>query len=265
MLSTLRRSRALRALANTLLALTLCIGSDAVQPANARSPRRVKSATAVAPAGYLACRDMPAEVAVMSDCWSGPDESPKPSDGMSLVQCLTRFDYDGDGDVDLADHAAYLTAPAIELGFAYNVPYACLSDGDTLSVSLGFQGGIHLYVTIRGTGFPPCAAVGVTRSGVMVDDGSIAVSLYTVNNVLSVRMCDGTSNCCVVDDDCAEGVSCLAIADGLGQVLNLFTRLFMDPGSADGRLADLTFTVTDHSDPPNTATVTTRVLLIEDY
>ena len=176
----------------------------------------------------------------MSDCWSGPDASPKPSDGMSLIQCLARFDYDDDGDVDLFDHAAYLTAPAIELGFAFDVPYGCLRDGDTLPVFFGFQGGIHLFVTIRGTGFPPDAAVGVTRSGVMVDNGDIAVSLYTVNNVFT------------------------DIGDGLDQVLNLFTGLFMAPGNAHGRLADLTFTVTNHDDPTNTATVTTRVLLIED-
>ena len=177
----------------------------------------------------------------MADCWSGPDESPQPSDGMSLVQCLARFDYDGDGDVDLADHAAYLTASAIELGYAFNVPYACLSDGDTLPVSFGIQGGIHLYVTIRGTGFPPNAHVTITRSGVMVDNGDIAVSLYTFNVLFS------------------------DIGDGLDQRLNFFVGLFMEPGTADGRLADLTFTVTDHNDPDNTATVTTRVLLIEDY
>ncbi len=177
----------------------------------------------------------------MVDCWSGPDESPKPSGGMSLVQCLARFDYDGDGDVDLADYTAYLTAPAIELGFAYEVPYGCLSDGDTLSVFFGDQGGIHLLVTIRGTGFPPGVAVGITRSGVMVDNGDIAVGLWTQNTLFA------------------------DIGDGLDQKLNLFVGLFMAPGTADGRLADLTFTVTNRNDPPNTATVTTRVLLSEDY
>ena len=177
----------------------------------------------------------------MADCWSGPDESPQPSDGMSLVQCLARFDYDGDGDVDLADHAAYLTAPAIELGFAFNVPYQCLNDGDMLSVFTSGQGGIHLFVSIRGTGFPPDVSIGITRSGVMVDNGDIAVYAYTQNELFT------------------------DIGDGVDQKLNYLVGLFMAPGYADGRLADLTFTVTDHNDPNNTATVTTRVLLIEDY
>lgn len=41
------------------------------------------------------------------DCYFGPDETPVPMPPMTTARCLSTFDFDNDGDVDLADHASF--------------------------------------------------------------------------------------------------------------------------------------------------------------
>ncbi len=44
---------------------------------------------------------------ILADCLAGPEMTPTPPPPMSLADCLITFDYDDDGDVDLADSADF--------------------------------------------------------------------------------------------------------------------------------------------------------------
>jgi hypothetical protein len=50
---------------------------------------------------------------IFDDCLSGPGKSPAPKlEGLTSLVCLSRFDTDGDGDVDLHDYAALMESLA---------------------------------------------------------------------------------------------------------------------------------------------------------
>lgn len=48
-----------------------------------------------------------ADFVAMADCWSGPGEAPAPIQVTCAPVCLAAFDLAGDGDIDLADFAAF--------------------------------------------------------------------------------------------------------------------------------------------------------------
>jgi cytochrome c peroxidase len=49
------------------------------------------------------------DYAVLEDCMTGPGQPPSPAAPTTPQQCLTRFDRDADGDIDVADYAAFQT------------------------------------------------------------------------------------------------------------------------------------------------------------
>lgn len=192
------------------------------------------------PSGFLACREWLAEASGIVNCFSGPGESPAPDDQWTAESCLDAFDARGDGDVDLRDFAALLTAPAVELGYATGQPYECLVDDAVIPVESGFQGGIHFHISVRISGFAPNAEVKIFRDGVFLDDEGTAVYPWTV-----------------------QPVTATDIGGGVNEVADLFVGIFVAPSMADGRTALLTFTVTDLNDPNVTATVVRTVLFVE--
>lgn len=200
------------------------------------------------PSGYLACREWLAEASGIVDCLTGPDETPAPGGEWTSESCLAAFDSreDGenpaDGDIDLRDYAALITAPAVELGYSFGQPYECVFDDDVIPVEFGFQGGIHFFISLRLSGFAPDAQVSIFREGVFLDDEGTAVYPYTVPQVI-----------------------CTDIGNGVNEIDSLFVGIFVAPSQADGRTAELIFTVTDLNDSNVTATIVRRLLFVEDY
>jgi hypothetical protein len=190
-------------------------------------------------------RDIPAEQAALAECMSGPGAAPTPADPLTAGNCLDLFDYDQQGEVDLADASVYLTTvpppipPELEIGRTVDGIYKRLKAGDIMPVHRGFQGGTHIFVSLRGRGFVPDSFVFVTRSGVMVDGGETVVETITTS------------------------IAYEGLGAGVSERANLFVGLALDPGQADGREADLTFTIEDYNAPSKTATITLRVLFEE--
>lgn len=201
------------------------------------------------PSGYLACREWLAEASGIADCLSGPEETPTPGGQWTSESCLDAFDgrkggeNGADGDVDLRDYAALMTAPPVELGYSFNQPYECVFDGDVIPVELGFQGGIHFHISLRMMGFPPGLPVLILREGVFLDNNGTAIYPFEFSQVPYTDIGNGVKE----------------VVNWLIQIANL------RPGEADGRTARLTFRVTDPNDPNVTATIVRRVQFIEDY
>lgn len=203
-------------------------------PANASELDGTSGAAAILP-----CHDLTVELPDLLDCMAGPGAPPAPVQGLSLADCLDLFDSNDDGSVDMSDYSAFLTAPAIEFGYSFSQPYECMIDGSVMPVFHGLQGGTHIFVTLRGKGFPLGQSVNILRRGVMVDDQQVAIP-------------DGEFLSVFTD-----------LGGGVGEMKDLFLFMLLFPDEADGREMDLTFIATDPNDSSVTATVTHRVLLAE--
>ena len=128
----------------------------------------------------------------------------------------------------------------LEIGFANGGPYTVVPPGGEMPVFMGPQGGIHIFATIRGTGFAPNALVSLTQMGTLVDNGQIIITPFTANATFTQ----------------APG------EDGVNQLLDRFIFLSALPNDVYGETALLRFTITATADPTVTATIEQEVLLV---
>lgn len=124
----------------------------------------------------------------------------------------------------------------IELGD--ETPYLRTPEGGNMIVRRGFQGGNHIFMSVKTVGFTPGAAVSFTR-GVQPDGTTLPLVINsTVTQFLEAQV-DGTQL--------------------LQQVF-----VFIDgviPQNYDGLPATVTMTITEQANPAITATLTQRVIL----
>jgi hypothetical protein len=52
--------------------------------------------------------DVAIDFAAFADCANGPGQTPTPTGGATAGECLGAFDFDLDGDIDLADYATFV-------------------------------------------------------------------------------------------------------------------------------------------------------------
>jgi hypothetical protein len=115
--------------------------------------------------------------------------------------------------------------------------YVPFEDGDDMPLFHGPQGGIHIFVTIRGVGFAPNSLVDFTQSGVLVESERVIISQATTTATFS------------------------EIAPGLNQIQDRFVFVQALPAEVDDQLVRLTFRVTDRTNPTITASVTQSVTI----
>lgn len=125
---------------------------------------------------------------------------------------------------------------SLVLGQSNGQPFQALSDGDGVQSFFGGQGGMHFFLSLRATGFAPESSVSITVSAVLSDDGGVVIREFTQPEPLT------------------------DIGDGLYERLDRLIRFDVFPPSiVIDQDMDITVTLADEADPPNTVTVTQRL------
>ena len=145
-----------------------------------------------------------------------------------------------DGDMPMDDPGE--PAPAVEFGYTDDVTeaYVPVAAGEVMPLYQGFQGGSHIFVTLRATGFEPD------------ESGQVAMVLsqrVTVN--------DGAR----VLSDFPQEISFSEVADGVVELRSRF--IFLDSVTSDieGATALITFALVDAADPNRIARIEQTVVL----
>lgn len=131
------------------------------------------------------------------------------------------------------------TTPDVELGDEN--PFVAIEEGGELIIRRGFQGGNHIFMSVRVTGFPPNATVAFRRGVTPTGSTLPLVIESTVTQFL-------------VDE-----------GNGVNRLNQVF--VFIDgvlPQDYDGREATVTIGVSDPTNPALTASVTQRVILVAE-
>ena len=114
-----------------------------------------------------------------------------------------------------------------------------VTEGGELPVRLGFQGGVHTFVSVRTTGFPSAASA-LFSIEITLDDGTTIVSPRTLTQLFT------------------------DVGNGVNEAQGVFTRFDgAVPGDLDGRSGVISLTVTDPEDESISASLTQTVQLIE--
>lgn len=113
-------------------------------------------------------------------------------------------------------------------------------EGGTVTVFRGFQGGIHIFATLRASGLPASLDVMVQIAITLVGNGTAVASART------------------------ERIVFVDVEGGFTEGQNIFIGFDQaGPGDLDGKEARIDFTVTDPSDQTRTVTLSQRILLVE--
>lgn len=109
-----------------------------------------------------------------------------------------------------------------------------------MPVHLGFQGGVHTFVTVRTTGFPSAATASFSIEITLEEDGTAIVSRRTLATAFN------------------------EITPGVNEAQDIFIRFEnAGPDDLDGLEAVLFLSVTDLEDESVSASLTQTVLLAE--
>lgn len=147
----------------------------------------------------------------------------------------------GQGDCPLGQECrsgvcAAAEGPDLEIGD--EAPFAAIVEGGDMIVRRGFQGGNHIFLSVRAVGFDPQAGVEFTRGVVPVDSPLPVVIESTVTQFFTPQ------------------------SDGTLLLDRIFT--FIDgvlPDDYDGKEATVTVRLTDLTDPSITAELVQQVVL----
>lgn len=142
-----------------------------------------------------------------------------------------------DGSTDATPAARVVEVGYTALG---DGTYHKVASGEPIPMYTALQGGSHIYVTLRVSGFPE-----------------------PVNQQLKVKLVqrvtlNGTG---AVLNDFAQTVTFHQLADGRVELRSRFVFLSELPENLDGRMADLSFTLTAEPDPTAVAEVAQPVML----